>query len=151
VFAVMKGSLYRGKDQAAAWASPNPANWVLTSAKLPRVNVIAVSGASLFAGTDGGVFRSINNGASWVSASTGLPAKTEVRAMITDGTRLFVGTTDAGVFRSDDHGGHWAAVGQAGQRVSVAAVASLGKQLFAATEQWESPIARRAVVWKILL
>ncbi len=125
------------------------------------VHALAVSpngagGTNLFAGTNSsGVFLSTNRGLSWTAASIGL-TNTDVWSFAVSpngasGTDLYAGTNGGGVCRSTNSGRSWTAVNNGLIYTGVSALAALGTNIFAGTDNGIFLLAGSDTTWNWVL
>ncbi len=102
-------TLFAGTYQGA-FRSTDGQNWAAIGLAGIFVKAFAVRNTTLFAGTGDGVYSSTDNGQSWTKVSAGLPQNLNIRALLTVGSNLFIGTGGNGVFLSTNDGQSWTIV-----------------------------------------
>jgi photosystem II stability/assembly factor-like uncharacterized protein len=132
--AVKDTNLFAGTDDGVFLSPSNGDYWIPANDGLTNmhINTLTVMDTNLYAGTNEGLFISINNGTSWTP--TGLTEET-VRALAVIDTILFVSTSSSGVLRSTDKGANWETASDPDMDKSVPALAVIGTDLFAGTNQ----------------
>jgi photosystem II stability/assembly factor-like uncharacterized protein len=90
-------------------------------------------GTEIFACGKGGIQRTTNNGVDWTQQHNGITVS-DIRAIASNGSALFVGTIMGGVFRSTNDGNSWAPANAGLGDLDVWSVFPAGGSLYAGTD-----------------
>ncbi|MDP4197068.1 MAG: T9SS type A sorting domain-containing protein [Bacteroidota bacterium] len=95
---------------------------------------LAICGNEIYAATYGGMFKSTNNGLNWIAINNGIAPKAVPLNLAVIDSCIFAGFgKDTLIYRSTDKGSSWKAVDKGIPKSGIAAFATVGKNLFAAT------------------
>lgn len=153
------GTTLFGGTSSGIFQSPDEgATWIDASTGLFADELAAYSFAQhngdLYCGTQyGGVFYSSDSGKTWndISPATTASQESYIQALAVSGTTLFAGmndtygSSDGGVLQSSDNGANWKK--DYGVTGNVAALLTIGPNVFAATDAGIFLSTNRGMVW----
>jgi len=101
--------LFAGTSYGLYSTEDNGSTWSACHSGLASTNVVSLykNGNNLFAGTNNGIFQSSNYGENWECLNSDLDYSIEVRGIIKENDKIFIGTNLKGVLMSTDNGGNW--------------------------------------------
>jgi photosystem II stability/assembly factor-like uncharacterized protein len=135
VFAGTHGSgILASIDNGVSWSNASVGLTTLFVKTIVNIDNYLLAGIEdCFGCRDGGVFISSNNGISWTLKNNEIPTH-NLRAMVVQGSHVFVGTYGDGVFRSSDGGTSWVTV-NAGLSKQVYSLVVHENTLYATTQE----------------
>ena len=98
-----QGRIYRGNSDGSGWIRTN------TPSFLASVGNIGISGGRILAATHGSDMFYTDNGSTWTQSSN--IGTVEIRGMLVEGNKVFIGTDMLGSFLSTDRGTSFASAG----------------------------------------